>query len=64
MSWITSWLTRVWVASARPRWRASISFVATRCASQLVTPPLAKHPIASSAGCTKFSVGASCASTQ
>ena len=44
--------------------RASASFAATRCASQLVTPAVAKQPMASSAGCRKLAVGASSDSTQ
>ena len=64
MSSITSWFTRVWVASWRPRRRASRSFAATREASQLVTPAVAKNAIASSPGWRKLAVGASSWSTQ
>ena len=42
MSAITSWLTRIWLASARPRSRARRSLAARRCASQPVAPAVAK----------------------
>ena len=61
---VTSWLTRVCVASSRPRWLARRSFAATRWASQPVMPTVAKQPMASRPGWKKPDSGWSCASTQ